>query len=171
MPRTRERDMASGVVTFVDEGEVRDAVLAVFEDLRVTLETLLPAARIEHIGSTSIPGTITKGDLDVCVLVERGDFGDAERVLAVRFARNVGSDRTDSLSSFIDDTRAVPVGVQLVVRGGREDFFVTWRELLRRSPEVLSAYNELKRRWHGQSHEDYRREKSAFIERTLRGGP
>lgn len=159
--------MDSGPVEFVDEVEVRGTVLVVFDDLRSTLEKLLPDAGIEHVGSTSTPGAITKGDLDICVLVERSDFGEADRVLAEQFARNIGSDRTESLSSFVDNSKPVPVGVQLVVRGGREDFFVRWRDLLRRSPQVLKTYNELKRRWHGRSHETYRMEKSTFIEREL----
>jgi GrpB-like predicted nucleotidyltransferase (UPF0157 family) len=160
--------MDGSPVEFVEEAQVREAVLVVFDDLRTTLGKLLPDARIEHIGSTAIPDAITKGDLDVCVLVERGDFREADRVVAEHFARNVGSDRTESLSSFVDDTKAVPVGIQLVVRGSREDFFVQWRDLLRRSPEVMRTYNELKRRWHGRSHEGYRGEKSTFIERELR---
>jgi GrpB-like predicted nucleotidyltransferase (UPF0157 family) len=159
--------MDEGFVEFVDEERVRETVLAVFDDLHATLEKLLPHVGIEHIGSTSVPGAITKGDLDVCVIVERSTFEEADRVLAERFARNDGSDRTESLSSFVDNSRLVPVGVQLVVRGGREDFFVQWRDLLRRSPQLLRTYNELKRRWHGRSHDSYRIEKSKFIEMEL----
>jgi GrpB-like predicted nucleotidyltransferase (UPF0157 family) len=129
---------------------------------------LLPGARVEHIGATSIPGSLTKGDLDLCVQVERGAFQEADRILAGQFARNVGSDQTASLSSFVDNSRPVPVGVQLVVLGGDEDVFLRWRDLLRRSPEVLKAYNELKMRWHGGSHGGYRAAKSEFIEKALR---
>jgi GrpB-like predicted nucleotidyltransferase (UPF0157 family) len=160
--------MTSSTVEFADESDIRAAVRVVFDDLRLTLAALLPEAAIEHIGATAVPGAVTKGDLDVCVLVNPGDFGEAERVLAGRFARNVGSDHTESLSSFIDDSKAVPVGIQLVARGGREDFFVRWRDLLRNSPRVLTAYNELKRRWQGRSHEGYRAAKSELIERELR---
>ncbi len=159
--------MSGELVEFVDEGEVRETVLLLFHELRIRVATLLRDARIEHIGSTSTPGAITKGDLDICVLVERSDFREADRILGEHFLRNVGSDQTESLSSFVDDSKAVPVGVQLVVSGGREDFFVRWRDLLRRSPEVLSAYNDLKRRWHSRPHDGYRRAKSLFIEGQL----
>jgi GrpB-like predicted nucleotidyltransferase (UPF0157 family) len=159
--------MSSGTVKFVEEAKVRETVLRVFDELRSGVAALLPDAEIEHVGSTSTPGALTKGDLDICVLVEQRDFPQADRILAEHFARNVGSDRTDSLSSFVDDSKAVPVGVQLVVRGGREDFFVRWRDLLRRSPQVLSAYNELKRRWHGRPYDSYRSAKSVFIEGQL----
>jgi GrpB-like predicted nucleotidyltransferase (UPF0157 family) len=163
--------MALPLVTFVDEKAVRVLVLSVFEELRSTLRELLPDVQIEHIGSTSIPGSLTKGDLDVCVIVERSAFREADRVLAERFARNIGSHKTESFSSFVDDAARVPVGIQLAVRGGAEDFFVRWRELLARSTELVKEYNELKAAWHGRSHEGYREAKSRFIEARLGVSP
>ena len=164
--------MQSGTVQFVDETEVRGAVCAAFESVRAVLEELLPDARIEHVGSTSVPGSITKGDLDVCVLVRPDAFARADRTLEHRFSRNIGSDRTESLSSFVDENAGdVPVGIQLVARGGEEDSFVRWRELLRRSPQLLEAYNDLKRQWHGARHDAYRVAKSRFIEAALSSAP
>ena len=163
--------MDTDCVEFVEEPRIRSTVTAVFDNLRSTLAALLPEARIEHIGSTSIPGAVTKGDLDICVQVERSAFQEADRILAGRFARNFGSHQTASLSSFVDNSWPVPVGVQLVVLGGDEDFFLRWRDLLRRSPEVLKQYDQLKRRWHGCPHAGYRAAKSKFIEETLRVPP
>jgi GrpB-like predicted nucleotidyltransferase (UPF0157 family) len=159
--------MGADRVEFVDEPAIRATVSAVFESLNGTLKVLLPAARIEHVGSTSIPGAVTKGDLDICVQVPASAFPEADRILSERFARNVGSHQSASLSSFIDDSLPVPVGVQLVALGGNEDFFFRWRDLLRSSPQVLQQYDQLKRRWHGQSHEEYREAKSKFIEQML----
>jgi GrpB-like predicted nucleotidyltransferase (UPF0157 family) len=42
----------------------------------------LPGARVEHVGSTAVPGSLTKGDLDICVIVEGGQFERASRVPA-----------------------------------------------------------------------------------------
>jgi GrpB-like predicted nucleotidyltransferase (UPF0157 family) len=110
----------------------------------------------------------TKGDLDICVLVEGSAFREADRILAERFARNVGSDRTASFSAFSDSRWPLAVGIQLVVRGGGEDVFLRWRDLLRCAPEVRKRYDELKRFWHGRSHEEYRAAKAKFIEDALR---
>ena len=151
----------------MNEGQVRAAVAEVLDGLCRELTKLLPAAAIEHVGSTSIPETVTKGDLDVCVLVDQTEFKVADGILAGHFARNIGSDQTESLSSFVDLSRRVPVGIQLVARGGAEDLFVRWRDLLRASPPLRDAYSDLKRRWHGRSHGEYRLAKSEFIERTL----
>ena len=174
--------MQDCTVVFVRESEVRQAVAAAFENMRGRLASLLPDARIEHVGSTAVPGSITKGDLDVCVLVPPGAFAGADRILAQHFPRNVGSDRSESLSSFVDGGdgrdggggvagRGVPIGIQLVACGGPEDSFVAWREMLRRSPRLLEAYNDLKRRWHGRPHDQYRTAKSQFIEDALSSGP
>ena len=76
-------------VEFIDEPAIRSTVSAVFEGLNAMLTALLPEARIEHIGSTSIPGSVTKGDLDICVQVEQSAFPEADRILSERFARNV----------------------------------------------------------------------------------
>jgi GrpB-like predicted nucleotidyltransferase (UPF0157 family) len=156
-------------VEFVEERKIASRVLQVFDEIRILLEKVLPTGvGIEHIGATAVAGALTKGDLDICVLVDRNAFSEADAALATTFARNVGSDRTESLSSFVDNSRPFPVGVQLVVRGGNEDFFVCWRDFLRESPQVLNDYNQLKRRWHGRSHEGYRAAKSQFIEDLLR---
>ena len=59
-------------------------------------------------------------------------------------------------------------GVQLVVRGGREDFFVRWKQGPPSSIAAgVSVYNELKRRWDGRPHDSYRNAKSVFIEGQL----
>jgi GrpB-like predicted nucleotidyltransferase (UPF0157 family) len=164
--------MEESAVTFVREIEVRDGVCAAFEAMRARLEELLPQARIEHVGSTSVPDSITKGDLDVCVLVAEGAFESAERVLARQFGRNVGSDRSDSFAAFVaDDAGRVSIGIQLVRCGGPEDNFLRWRDLLHRSPQLLEAYNDLKRQWHGRPHDQYRRAKSRFIEDALSSAP
>ena len=161
------------IVVFVRETEIRQSVCAAFDETRALLEALLPQARIEHVGSTAVPGSITKGDLDICVLVAPGAFESADDVLARRFRRNAGSDRSGSFASFVAGAVGrVPVGIQLVRCGGPEDDFLRWRDLLRGSPQTLEAYNDLKRQWHGRPHDQYRRAKSRFIEGALaRGGP
>jgi GrpB-like predicted nucleotidyltransferase (UPF0157 family) len=163
----RAGDPGNDVVTFVDEREVRARVEAVFDAVRALVAGMLPAAEVEHVGSTAVPGAVTKGDLDVCVRVGAGELEAARRILGARFAANVGSERTASLDSFVDESWPVSVGIQLVLRGGPEDFFIRWRDLLRASPDLLAEYNRLKRAWHGRSHDGYRAAKSALIERTL----
>ena len=91
---------------------------------------LPPSADIVHIGSTAIPGCLTKGDLDVCVRVNREDVARVDALLATGYARNTGSFRSAEFSAFKDDSHHPPLGVQLVARGSELDVFVGFRDCL-----------------------------------------
>lgn len=156
-------------VSFAPERAFRDDVAAAYEEVGGALRALLPCACLNHVGSTSVPGSLTKGDLDVCVLVSAAAFADADAALARAYARNEGSDRTSTFSAFVADAHGVDVGIQLVVEGSTDDVFVAWRDLLNTNPELRAEYDALKRRFEGAPMDDYRAAKSAFIERHLRG--
>lgn len=151
-------------VTFGNEADFRDAAHGAYEEHRHALAALLPRARIEHVGSTAVPGSITKGDLDVCVIVEPADFADADAQLSGRYRRNPGSIRTADFAAFTAEDGAIDVGIQLVAAGSEWDTFVRWRDLLRSDPELLRAYDTLKRRYEGTPMDAYRTAKSAFID-------
>ncbi len=50
---------------------------------------------IQHIGSTAIPNSITKGDLDIQVRVSKEDFTKAVEILSTIYDINEGSTKTD----------------------------------------------------------------------------
>jgi len=52
-----------------------------FERAAAALFVLVPFAAVEHVGSTAVPGSATKGDLDILVRVDRADFENAQFVL------------------------------------------------------------------------------------------
>lgn len=156
-------------VTFGDEADFREAAHRAYGEHRGALAALLPRARMEHVGSTAVPGSITKGDLDICVIVEPADFAEADALLGGRYRRNLGSIHTAEFAAFIVDGGAIDVGIQLVAAESRWDAFVRWRDLLRSDPEVLRAYDVLKRRYEGKPMDEYRAAKSEFIDRTMPG--
>jgi GrpB-like predicted nucleotidyltransferase (UPF0157 family) len=160
-----------GRVAFVGEAEVRDAARRAYDAEEQVLRLMLPRARIEHVGSTAVPGSVTKGDLDICVIVPPADFAAADARLGGCYARNPGSIHTAEFAAFTAEGGAIDVGIQLVAQGSRWDTFVRWRDLLRADPEVRRAYDELKRRYHQKPMDDYRAAKSAFIENTLSRAP
>lgn len=128
----------------------------------------LPAsADIVHIGSTAVPGCLTKGDLDVCVRANREDVAHVDALLAARYGRNTGSFRSAEFSAFTDDSQCPPLGVQLVARGSGLDVFVRFRDCLREDADLVAAFNALKRAHAGQPMQAYRRAKASFIERVL----
>ncbi|RWB98693.1 MULTISPECIES: GrpB family protein [unclassified Mesorhizobium] len=125
------------------------------------------SAVIEHVGATAVPGCLTKGDLDICIRVDPQDFEAAEERLVRSLERNSGSVRSDAFSAFMDDEQHPPLGVQLVAKGSELDFFVRFRDRLRESANLLSSYNDLKRRFEGRDMEEYRSAKADFISRAV----
>ncbi len=159
--------MSEGPAHFAPEEAFRDDVAAAYAEVGAELRALLPHACLNHVGSTAVPGSLTKGDLDVCVCVSAAAFAAADQALAHAFARNEGSTRTPTFAAFECSVHGVPVGVQLVVEGSADDVFVAWRDLLRADPELRAEYDTLKRRFEGAPMERYREAKSAFIEARL----
>ena len=91
-------------------------------------------------------------------------------MLASRYERNAGSTRIEgSFASFKDDSDDPPLGIQLTAAGGEVDCFRRFRDLLRADPQLVEAYNRLKSSFEGKGIDEYRRPKSEFIERVLRG--
>lgn len=150
-------------VHFVPEAALRTQIAAAFETHRQRLSVLLPSAEIHHIDSTAVPGSLTKGDLDVQVRVRADAFARADAVLAGHYARNEASDRTGTFSSFKEDGGDPALGIQLTAIDGPEDFFRRLRDYLRAHPEANERYNALKRRFEGARMDEYRAAKAAFL--------
>ncbi|MBN8911371.1 MAG: GrpB family protein [Rhizobiales bacterium] len=151
-----------------DHDRARADAERLFERIAAELRRTLPAsADIRHIGATAVPGCLTKGDLDIVVRVAAEDFCAADAALAARFARNVGSKRSESFSSFEDGSTSPHLGIQLTTAGGEDDYFHLFVDALRQDPELVTQYNALKRDFDGQPMDIYRAAKSAFVTRVL----
>lgn len=153
---------------FKNDARVFEAAAQLFDQLRTQLETLLPWADIQHVGATAVPGSLTKGDLDIVVRVTTEKFATSDRILEGLFDRNTGSDRTNEFSAFEKKESDPQLGVQLVGIGSKHDCFHTWVNLLTNDTHLLDAYNRLKRDYAGGEMETYRKAKSTFIETRLR---
>lgn len=153
-----------------DPEQARRDAERLFARTLVVLRQHLPAsADIRHIGATAIPGCLTKGDLDIVVRVPAEDFIDAEASLAALLARNAGSMRSNTFSAFEDASALPHLGVQLAVMGGPNDFFHLFVEALRNAPDLVAAYNALKRGHDGSPMHAYRKAKDRFVEAVLAG--
>lgn len=157
----------SGVVRFSNDIAVFEKAQRLFENVHAELEVLLPDADIQHVGSTAIPGSLTKGDLDIVIRVLAEGFARADAVLADRFARNAASERSNDLAAFSDASSDPALGVQLVAIGGSADTFLAWRDLLRSDSDLRRQYDELKASYDGKPMDAYRAAKAAFIEEQL----
>jgi GrpB-like predicted nucleotidyltransferase (UPF0157 family) len=149
----------------VREEEIRERVAVVFEDRRSAIAALLPGARIEHVGSTAVPGSLTKGDLDICVSVAAEGFASATQTLSAHYAVHQPENWTPCFASFLAPAvEEIDVGVQLVVAGGpEEEWFIGWRERLRVDPGLLARYDRCKSKHRGAPVEVYREAKERLI--------
>lgn len=161
---------AMGPIRVRPESELRETVMAAFSEHRRRIARRLPAAEIEHVGSTSIPGALTKGDLDLLVRVDAGGFPPAVTALRAMYAIHQPENWTPSYASFIDPAASEPpVGVQLVVGGSPDDdLFEPFRRAMIADSYLLAAYNDLKRRHDGSDYDAYTDAKAAFIEHAMR---
>jgi GrpB-like predicted nucleotidyltransferase (UPF0157 family) len=139
----------------------RDRVLA-------ELRGALPEAEVFEVGSTAVPGVIGKGDLDFLVRVPPAGFAHTRASLDAWMPRNTNQLSTDIYQGYLVPS-PLDVAVQLTVTGGPHDNFLVFVDALRSDVALVTEYNALKRRWHGQPMDSYREAKSAFIQRVLAG--
>ncbi len=136
---------------------------------RERIARLVPEAETVHVGSTAVPGALTKGDVDLMVRVAADAFEAAVRALRSGYAVHQPENWTPTYASFVDpDATDPPVGVQLVVAGSKDEaLFEPFVAALRDDPALLAEYNALKSRLDGSDYERYTREKGDFIERAM----
>src|SRR5690625_2364444 len=134
----------SEIVTFKHEKSFRNQAEKVFEKHKKKINEIIPTAEIHHVGSTAIPGSITKGDVDLHVRVEESDFSKAKEILAQVYEINKGSTQTDYFCAFEEDEELLPVGIQLSIKGSELDFFWTVTLFLKDNDYFLNKYNKIK---------------------------
>ena len=124
---------------------------------------LLPEADIQHVGSSAIPNSLTKGDLDIQVRVNAEQFSNAVVLLSNLYKSNDGSVKTDTFRAFKDDTTKPPLGIQLTVINSEFDFFWKFREVLLANNKYRDAYDKLKKEYEAKSMDAYREAKDIFF--------
>lgn len=138
----------------------------IFEEEKAKLLQLLPYAEIQHIGSTSIHDSITKGDLDIVVRVPKEEFRIALEQLKSIYDINQPENWSDTFASFKDEKNlGIDFGAQLVIKDSKSDDFTKLRDILRQNPELVQELNSIKMKYNGKSMADYRKEKADFFER------
>jgi len=160
------------VVRIKPGAEVLPSVTAACAEHSARIARVVAQAEIEHVGSTAVPGALTKGDLDLLVRVPAERFAAAVAALRGLYAVQQPENWTPTYASFADPgSRDPPVGVQLVVAGSPDDaLFAPFRDALIADPALLAQYNALKRGLDGAAYGDYTDAKQAFIERVLAAG-
>jgi GrpB-like predicted nucleotidyltransferase (UPF0157 family) len=154
---------------FIEQSEYLPRIDAIFNELHENLLSISPNLRVEHIGSSSIPGAVSKGDLDIFIGVTQEEFNRTIQLLeSIGFYEKTDTLRTESLRMMVTDSYEEDVAVQLVANGSEHESFLEFRDKLRSNPDLVSRYNQLKFDCKGLAHDNYREVKSAFIETVLK---
>jgi GrpB-like predicted nucleotidyltransferase (UPF0157 family) len=149
-------------------GELAPHVERVLARVFAQLATLLPDAELHHIGATSIPEAVTKGDVDVLVRVSSRQFPIAVDALKRHFDVKQPVNWTPEFASFGSDAGyELPLGVQVVVKDSKDDFLLFLRDYLITNKAALEEYNRLKVKHAREGAEGYWRAKNEFLEKIL----
>ncbi|EKU40319.1 MULTISPECIES: GrpB family protein [Acinetobacter] len=139
-----------------------------FNSYKKDILTLLPFAKIEHIGSSAIPNTVSKGDLDIYIEVKPEQFEMViERLKTLNFIEKQNTLRTHELC-MLESLNNDDVAFQIVVKDSIYTFFLIFRNKLMDSPALVKEYNQLKLECSHLDHDQYRAIKSDFINRVLK---
>lgn len=117
-----------------------------YENIAAQLIQLIPFAKIEHIGSSSIPGAFSKADLDICLIVDAAKLEDVVQTLKHHaYIEKIGTLRTEELCMLECTLVGNDYAVQVVASGSEfEKFFITFRDMLRARPDLVADYNRIK---------------------------
>jgi GrpB-like predicted nucleotidyltransferase (UPF0157 family) len=140
--------------------EISDQVMS---ELETILRELLPACQVEHIGATSMPDGVTKGDVDLNIRVSPDDFAHAVEALRGPFPVAQPDNWTPTYASFSDPHRALPVGLQVTAIGSPDDFLVPLRDLMRTDAALRHEYDRRKREAAPLGLDGYWAAKNAFL--------
>jgi GrpB-like predicted nucleotidyltransferase (UPF0157 family) len=142
-------------------------VASVLEELGSDLDQLIPGVNVDHIGATSLPDGFTKGDVDVNVRVSGHQFDPVVARLSEQFDIAQPQNWTATYASFTDDRRALPVGIQVTIRGSEADFLIRLRDRLRHDAQTRRDYNRIKCQTAPAGPDSYWRAKNDFLRRLL----
>jgi GrpB-like predicted nucleotidyltransferase (UPF0157 family) len=155
-------------VTLKTSDELAPVVERVLGRLFPLLKQLVPQAELHHIGATALSGALTKGDLDVLMHVDPPQFKAAASALNQHFEVKQKENWTAEFASFGDDTHyELPVGIQLMVKGSKDDFLLFLREYFIAHPEALAEYNRIKTATCEQGAKSYWAAKNVFLTKIL----
>jgi GrpB-like predicted nucleotidyltransferase (UPF0157 family) len=143
--------------------DVIEQARAILAAERARLAGLLGEHELILLGGSSVPGALTKGDVDLHLRVPPADFDRA--VAALRGVHLVVHPEIwqDTLATFAVEA-ALPTGIAVTPAGSEHDVRFTrgWHRLAT-DPALVAAYNAMKLRYWGRG-EEYERQKSAFFD-------
>lgn len=140
--------------------ELAESVIALF---RAELDRVLPGCSVEHVGATALPSGVTNGDVDVNLRLPVDRFTEAVEALKRNYPVAQPQNWTATYASFVDESKALPLGIQVSVIGSADDFLVGVRDLMANDPELRDRYDGVKQGAAALGAERYWEAKNAFL--------
>jgi GrpB-like predicted nucleotidyltransferase (UPF0157 family) len=156
-------------VTLLAPAHYHHAAAAAYEDAELLLTSILPDARIEHVGATAVAGAHSRGGVDVCVAVPRDAFDEALGVLVeAGCLQRSQEDAADRHAALAMPYAQVPVTLQLIESGSGHESLLRVRDALRADAGLLARLNAAKAE--GAAHGDaaYAIAKGRFFDSLLK---
>ena len=119
---------------------------------------------ISHVGGTSIPGALTKGDVDIQIRASHKNITHIQKVMGVNYVVKNPEIWTDSFCVYKCED-VLPVDIIVVVENTEYDTHLKAREILMENPLLLQEYNDLKITLLKTDVELYRKKKYEFFKR------
>lgn len=140
---------------------------SVFKHWKTIIECAIPGSRVEHIGSTAIRDALTKGDIDLYVEVPAGKHSDTVAIIETMGFRIKTDTHRDHELCMLESSSVPGLAIQVVARGSKYEFFLTFRDRLNANKSLVEQYNLLKADAAHSSENKYRTVKSQFINKVL----
>ena len=123
----------------------QDLATAAYEDAELLLSSILPDARIEHVGASAVPGAYSRGGVDVCVAVPRDAFDEALGVLCeAGYVQRSQQDGVDRHAALVAPHGDVALTLQLIESGSGHETLMRLRDALRADATLLARCNAIK---------------------------
>lgn len=137
---------------------------SVLAAVQALLDTIGVPGQLVLVGGSSVPGALTRGDIDLHLRVPSGDFDQVASRLKDVFDVVHPEIWAPTLATF-DVTRDPPVGLAVTPRDSEHDlrFTRSW-QLLAADPGLVQAYNEVKQ---SAADDEYEARKSDFFDMLL----
>jgi GrpB-like predicted nucleotidyltransferase (UPF0157 family) len=149
---------------FLTYEETNKIAVEFFNKEKERIHKDLPHAKIEHVGGTSIPNSLTLGDLDIQIRIKKEKFQEACNLLKNLYHENRKELWTDEFALFHwKDHPVIPMSIILTVIDSAFDEYYKVRDLLKTNPNILEKYNNFKKQFEGKTRQEYKKAKGLFF--------
>ncbi len=143
--------------------EIFEQIQALFIGEKKNIQNLFPNVDIQHVGSSSVPNSLTKKDLDIQIRVSSEDFKKVVNVLSGIYKKHHEELWNNQFAIMNDLRDGIHIDFMITVKDSKYDDFYKLRDFLIQNPSFLEKYNTLKMKHSGKDYSKYSKAKNNFF--------